>query len=158
MKNKAVVIKRAVLTALTLAVVAYIFINSSFDAVTSDSQSLGVRKMINDFLHSLNINITLTDYFVRKTAHFVEYFALGTLLFFTIKSYVCTINIKMITAAVIGLVVASVDETIQLFSYGRSAQVSDVILDFMGVCTAVLIFIFLYKICNKHKDKEVKND
>ena len=42
------------------------------------------------------------------------------------------------------MLVASVDETIQLFVSGRSGQVSDVVLDFVGVlCGSVLLLIIM---------------
>lgn len=158
MKNKTVVIKCVVLTSMTLLLITYIFINSSFDADTSDSHSLGIRAMINDFFASINICIVLSDHFVRKCAHFVEFFALGTLLFFTVKSYIQSVDKRLFFAPLVGFVVACIDEFIQLFSQGRSAQISDVMLDFSGVCTAVLIFICIHKLHKFKKDKEVSNE
>ncbi len=153
--NKSVMIKRIALSFLTLSAISFIFINSSFDAVSSDTQSLGFTAMINEFLHSIDITITLSNYFVRKCAHFAEYFLLGTLLYFTVKSFLKKLDYKILIAPAMGLLVASVDETIQLFSYGRSGQISDVLLDFFGVCTAVLIFFLFSKMRKSPKDKEV---
>ena len=157
MKNNPALIKRVSLTLLTLFVIAYIFINSSFDADTSDSHSLGVTDILNNFLHSLNINITLSNHFVRKCAHFTEYFVLGVLLFYTVKAYISKLDYKILIAPACGLSVAAIDETIQLFSYGRSGQISDVLLDFSGTCTAVLILFFISRMRKSNKDKEVLN-
>lgn len=157
MKNKSLMCKRIVLSLVTLCLIAYIFINSSFDADTSDSHSLGVTDILNNFLHSLNINITLSNHFVRKCAHFTEYFVLGVLLFYTVKAYISKIDYKVLIAPACGLSVAAIDETIQLFSYGRSGQISDVLLDFSGTCTAVLILFFISRMRKSKKDKEVLN-
>lgn len=157
MKKKSVAIKRVVLSLLTLFLIAYIFINSSFDADASDTQSLGVTAMLNDILHSLNINIILSNHFVRKSAHFTEYFVLGVLLFYTAKAYFSKIDYKIIVAPISGLVVACVDETIQLFATGRSGQITDVLLDFSGICTAVLILYVISKMRKFKKDEEVLN-
>ena len=148
------VVKRVVFTTLTLFMISYIFVNSSFDAVASDAQSLGIRKMINDMLHSLHINITFSDYFVRKCAHFIEFFLLGCLLFCAVNSYTKKMRIISILAPAIGLVVAATDETIQLFSEGRSAQFSDVLLDFSGICTAVVVLCLILKMRKSKKDEE----
>jgi len=104
-----------------------------------------VREFLNSVLHSLNLSIVLSDHFVRKCAHFVEYFVLGTLLFFTVKLYLSKNSVKIFSAVAIGLAVAIVDESIQLFSVGRSAQFSDVLLDFFSVCTAVTMLYFAVK-------------
>ncbi len=136
--------------------ISFIFINSSFDAVSSSAQSLGVREFINSLFKSIHINITLTEHLVRKCAHFVEYFLLGIIFFYTVLSFVRHLDFKMIFALVFGLVVAAIDESIQLFSSGRSAQVSDVLLDFTGVLASVAVLSILTLIVkNIRKDKEV---
>lgn len=138
-------------------IIGFIFMNSSFNADLSSSQSLGVRQFLNSVLKSLSINITLTEHFVRKCAHFVEYFVLGTTLYFTVLSFVRRLNKLMFIAPAVGLFVAIIDEFIQRFSSGRSAQVSDVILDFSGVCTAIIFVTLITLLINKiKKDKEVK--
>lgn len=143
MKDKKLVCLRVLLCALTAAMILFIFINSSLDAASSTVHSTGVREFINSLLHSLNIPIVFTEYFVRKCAHFAEYFVLGTLLFFTVKSFVSKLCSKIMLAPVLGLIVACVDETIQLFSAGRSGQFTDVLLDFGAVITAFVIFLFV---------------
>ena len=70
--NKRLLIARIVLTVLTVAAIAAIFYNSSLSAVESTEQSSPLTDMINAFLHSIHINITLTEGFVRKLAHFAE--------------------------------------------------------------------------------------
>ncbi|MBE6824056.1 MAG: VanZ family protein [Ruminococcaceae bacterium] len=145
MKSKRVIATRIVLSILSVLMIGFIFLNSSFDAMTSDAQSFSVREFLNSVLHSLNLSIVLSDHFVRKCAHFVEYFVLGTLLFFTVKLYLSKNSVKIFSAVAIGLAVAIVDESIQLFSVGRSAQFSDVLLDFFSVCTAVTMLYFAVK-------------
>ncbi len=153
MQNKRLIATRLSLVILSVLTISFIFLNSSLDAVASSTQSFSVREFINSFLHSLNLNITLTDYFVRKCAHFVEYFVLGTLLFFTVKSFLSEFSVKVFAGTAIGLAVAIIDEIIQLFSDGRSAQFSDVLLDFSGVFIAacVLYFIIKYKKIRKYQ-------
>lgn len=152
-----IVIKRVVLCVLTLSMISFIFINSMFDAVESSEQSSFVLNLLNSVLHSLQININLTEHFVRKSAHFAEYFVLGTLLFLTVKSFIMKLNVKILSASFIGLLIAVVDELIQLTSLGRSAQFSDVVLDFSGVVTSFVVWYIIFKlIINRNSNgKEV---
>ena len=152
-----IVIKRVVLCVLTLSMISFIFINSMFDAVESSEQSSFVLNLLNSVLHSLHINVSLTEHFVRKSAHFAEYFVLGTLLFLTVKSFIMKLNVKILSASFIGLLIAVVDELIQLTSLGRSAQLSDVVLDFSGVVTSFVVWYIIFKlIINRNSNgKEV---
>lgn len=143
MKSGFVVFKRVLLCVLTIAMISFIFINSSLDADSSTVHSTGVREFINSLLNSLNIPIVFSEYFVRKCAHFAEYFVLGTLLFYTIKSFISKLDLRIAVAPMCGLFVAIIDEIIQLFSAGRSGQFTDVLLDFSAVITAFIIFFII---------------
>lgn len=92
-----------------------------------------------DFTH-----IELVHFLVRKAAHFTEYFILGVLLSLTIRE--AKWNRVLLAPWVLGTLVASCDETIQLFSDGRAGQVTDVMLDSSGVFTGcmILTLIVLY--------------
>ena len=48
-----------------------------------------------------------------------------------------------------GLLVAVIDETIQLFPKGRSSSVVDVWIDFAGVFSAFVVTVLLYKFLEK---------
>ncbi len=157
MKKSKIVTYRVVLCILTALMISFIFLNSALDADTSSAQSLGVREFINSVLHSLNINIILTENFVRKTAHFVEFFVLGVLLFATVRSFITKLGTRILYAPCVGFLVACIDEFIQRFSDGRSCQFSDVLLDFSGVCTAVFVLLLVSKLCKSSNSKEVLN-
>lgn len=156
MEKSKIVTHRVVLCVLTALMISFIFLNSALDADSSNTYSFGVREFINSVLQSLNISITLTEHFVRKTAHFVEFFVLGALLFATVRSFIKELGAKLLFAPCIGLLVACIDEFIQRFSVGRSCQLTDVLLDFSGVCTAVILLYLISKLCSK-KSKEVLN-
>jgi len=79
---------------------------------------------------------------VRKLAHFTIYFILGILV-----SYLLNVGKrkgkKIIFIAVICcLLFAISDETLQLFIYGRGAQVTDVLIDISGASLGIL-FVYL---------------
>ena len=78
----------------------------------------------------------VTDRLVRKAAHFTEYLIFGGLVF---GAYPERGRTAVLTTLLAGLGAAFVDETIQLFSPGRSGQIKDVWLDLAGFCTSQLV-------------------
>lgn len=93
---------------------------------------------------------------IRKTAHFSIYTIVGILL----MAEMCTYKLKKINqigySLIIGVIYASSDEIHQAFIPGRSAQLTDVILDSIGVLFGILlIYIFVYII---YKQKNIKNE
>ena len=129
--------------------IGFIFLNSALDAPTSSVHSSAVLEFINSMLAKIGTTITLTENFVRKCAHFVEYSLLGTLILFAMYSYDLKAKKSAFATLISGFSVAFIDECIQLFSQGRSAQFSDVMLDFSGVCFSVAIILFIYKLLRK---------
>ena len=102
------------------------------------------------------------DHLVRKTAHFLEFSALGALLFsdfvlFDIKRGFC-----ILFAFLSGTVYAVSDEVHQYFIPGRSCEASDMIIDSGGVLAgslfAFLIFLIIITVKAKKRDEvnEVK--
>ena len=77
------------------------------------------------------------EFFIRKLAHFTEYFILGVLVLQTLKQTKCTKQV--IVGVLICVLVASCDETIQLFSGGRSGKLADVVLDSVGAWCGVVV-------------------
>lgn len=76
---------------------------------------------------------------VRKLAHFTIYFILGVLV-----SYLLNVGKrkgkKIILVAIICCILFAIsDETLQLFVYGRGAQVSDVFIDTLGASLGILL-------------------
>ena len=82
------------------------------------------------------------EHVIRKLAHFTEYAVLGlelAALFFTNRGR----SLKSVGySALCALAVASADETIQIFSH-RGAMVTDVLLDFAGALTGILLLRLL---------------
>ena len=102
----------------------------------------------------------LTDHIVRKLAHFCEYALEGFLLMLCLRVYTRHFVRHMSWPILGGLLTALTDETIQLFSPGRSSQVLDVWLDFMGVLAGLLVGLFLLALCRmcallyKHRNED----
>lgn len=81
--------KRIVFLSLTILWMVLIFWFSSKTATDSTTQSMFITEKIIRFFID-NPSYKLLDFaenFVRKGAHFAEYFVLGGLVFFTLKSF-----------------------------------------------------------------------
>ena len=77
------------------------------------------------------------EFVVRKLAHYTEYMVLGILMCLTLRE--AKIPKQMIIGFIICIVIASCDETIQLFSGGRSGKIADVILDGIGAFAGLFL-------------------
>ena len=88
----------------------------------------------------------ITEHIIRKLAHFTEFTALGILL--SIDTVLFLKNMKQYVwiPLFIGLLVALIDETIQLFPIGRSSSVKDVWIDFSGVIFGTILLLVLKQI------------
>ncbi len=80
----------------------------------------------------------LTMHIVRKMAHFCEYTLEGFLLMLCMRVYTRP-SVRHITCPCWRCAHGLTDETIQLFSEGRSSQVTDVWLDSAGVLAGILV-------------------
>ena len=81
---------------------------------------------------------------VRKLAHFTEYAFMGFLWYLFLRNKKGNILLSVMATACY----AASDELHQKFVEGRSAQVSDVILDTCGGCFGVVVaFVLLCIIC-----------
>lgn len=131
---------------ITLLWVAVIFSFSLQPAGASSQLSLGVGHWLIDLLPSAikdklmampQEQLEFLHTLLRKTGHFSEYLILGILSMITVQQ--TELRYKRWTGLGFCLLVASVDETIQLFVSGRSGQVSDVLLDFVGALCGILL-------------------
>ncbi len=129
----------------SILMVAFIFVNSSLPADDSAETSGGLLSIVNGIFVYLGIDFELSHNMLRKIAHFVEFFAVGASLLWVTAAFTKKIKSHIVKPAFVSLLVAVIDETIQLFPAGRSSQVSDVVLDFAGaVCGIMLIWLLVY--------------
>lgn len=118
-------------------VVGFVFSNSM--AVAEQSSQVSGSMLDDLYLSMPFLRGWLTEYLLRKMAHFAEYSLVGLLLMLCLRS--CTVHIgRHWTKPVLGgVLIALSDETIQLFVEGRSGQITDVWLDSAGVCFGLLL-------------------
>ena len=127
-------------TAVTLLYLLFIFSNSMRPAVQSSAQSQGLLGIIERLFPFVIHKLGLTEHLLRKTAHFGEYLILGLLLAQTVRAYGFFLDHQLWLVPLAGFLMASADEGIQLFTEGRSAQFSDVMLDLCGVAVGLLVW------------------
>jgi len=134
-----------ILLIIIVANIAFIWWNSIKSKSESQLLSLGVLQLIRPLLDAIFSPENVTDHLVRKLAHFSEFGALGTeLLLLTILLRKVKLQ-SILNCLFAGLVVAVMDETIQIFS-ARGSQVADIWIDFSGVVAGVLITLLIYAI------------
>lgn len=91
------------------------------------------------------------DHIVRKTAHVTEYAVLGFLLAQAFMEDKAKLLFRIIMPWCIGALYAATDEIHQLFIPGRSGQISDVLLDSVGVLIGVMVVNIWDKLKSRSK-------
>ena len=151
---------RVVFTLALAGCIWFIFSNSMAVADVSSVSSGRVLQLLQAVLRRLDhpaLAQRLTMHIVRKMAHFCEYTLEGFLLMLCMRVY-SRRPLRHITVPMLaGVLTALTDETIQLFSEGRSSQVTDVWLDSAGVLAgilAALLLMGLWRLLFHHRKKE----
>ncbi len=128
----------------------FIFIQSALPGDISGMESGFFVSLIRQFWDADPETIS---YAVRKCGHFLEYLALGFSLVFAmdlkLKGVKC-----MAAAWAAGTAYAVTDEIHQMYSEGRSAQVTDVMIDSAGVLSgAAIAMLILFRRKRKTRDE-----
>lgn len=148
MNNKRKSIAMWVLVVLCMGVIFYF---SSRPANISAMQSDAIlRWFIKHFGDG-----AITDFAVRKGAHFLEFTGL-CFLFNWAWRYTKDRAMPMVSVICTSLYAVS-DEVHQLFVEGRSCQVSDWALDTLGAVTGTLGFIIIYIIIRSIEKRKNRN-
>lgn len=122
-----------------LFLLCFVLGQSLLDAGQSDGESLMFAKFLGQGLQYLGFSVALPElnHVLRKIAHYSEF----ALLAYFMCKWLSACGVRGFKAAwitlVLGVAVACLDEGLQLFSAGRSAQISDVFLDFAGVLSGI---------------------
>ena len=141
---------RVVFTLALAGCIAFIFSNSMKIASVSSTSSGRVLTLLQDILRRMGhpaLARRLTDHIVRKMAHFCEYMLEGFLLMLCMRVYTRRYVRHLSVPLLGGVLTALTDETIQLFSPGRSSQVTDVWLDSAGVLVGILAALVFMALC-----------
>ena len=139
-------IKKIILILITILWMTSIFMfsNQKSEKSTEKSQSIvthtivKIYKIFNSDASEETIQniIDTWDVPIRKTAHFIEYFILGVLVFLTLREFG---NKNIYYAILICFLYACSDEVHQIFVPGRDGNFVDVMLDTFGSTTSILL-------------------
>lgn len=160
--------KKTIYLLLALLWVAVIFSFSLQPASTSSQMSRGVgcwlvETFVPSFTEKLaTMRVEKLEFLhtlLRKAGHFSEYFILGILVALNVLQ--TKLRYRKLSALSFCVLVAAVDETIQLFVIGRSGQVSDVVLDGVGALCGIAVLMGAWRIYRKlirkmKKDSKIK--
>ena len=147
--------KRWILYIVLCLIVFFIWDNSLQNGGTSDGFSLIFAKWIAPIANKLGFhgNIWTLNRIVRKLAHLTEFTILGSLLYTILRRYITYGTV--IKTIGLGMLIAGLDEFIQLFSPGRSSQISDILIDTVGVIIGILVVKLVHYI--RYKRSTFKN-
>ena len=131
-------------------ILCFVFSNSMASKKESSQQSTAVSNLIRpilypvvDLLSAQPVTNQLLHTVVRKTAHFVEFAALAvfsTLLLYQLRG---TWRTHCLAYVLFGTLLSAVtDEFIQSLTE-RGSRVTDVVLDFSGALTGILLTVLL---------------
>ena len=97
-------------------------------------------KLFNLSDSTIEILISNLFFIIRKLAHFTEYFILGILFMNLFKEFNIVSKKKLIYCCLLCLLYAISDEFHQLFIGSRNGSIIDVLIDFIGSISGVLIY------------------
>lgn len=124
---------------LTLLWVGVIFTFSLSSGAESSLQSGMIVSFVRSAFSALHIPTEGYDlvFWIRKLAHFTEYFILGLSMVNTVK----VLNNRILLALV--FLVPIIDESIQFFTPGRAMSVADMGIDALGILFGILVLSFI---------------
>lgn len=140
-----------------------IFVFSSQNAAVSGNLSEGITYRIacifvKDFeTFTLERQTEIVEgmhFYIRKAAHFSEYALLGVLAFLNADQYLKKTGSKFLVSLPFCLIYASTDEFHQLFTDGRCGSPVDVMIDFSGSVTGMLLIFTVLHIVSNFKIKK----
>lgn len=143
--------------------IIFIFHNSLQPGVVSEIRSENATGFLRKILGMIMSKFLEDDHYVRKMAHVLEFAILAAITMLNIRVWEVKKKIVYLFAFCFGLLIAGIDETIQLFVPGRSGMVSDVIIDLCGFSLGFFLCLMLSlwynkSQCAKWALKEEKND
>lgn len=139
---------------LTILWLCFIYGNSLQTGAESGEASGQVHHIMNMPFELLGLGAPLSEHFIRKAAHFTEFFILGALICadlwcfsaLRLRRPLCISLPTIFSALPICALLASCDEFLQSFVDGRGPSIKDVLIDSSGAFTAILIFGVLFYI------------
>jgi len=135
---------------------AAVIFNFSTGTFTSENTSRFIIPSLHWlFPHAAPETLELTHHLIRKCGHLTEYFILSLLFLRGIRSGRPGVRLRWaLTAILLVAAYASLDEFHQLFVPGRTAAVTDVMLDTAGGAAAQLAAAFFLSSAKSREEQE----
>lgn len=151
-------LKSLVFEILTIIFVLFIFSNSLKTGTVSTSISDPISNDFYSIFTKIGLPITAdtVSLFIRKTAHLLEFLLYSILLNFSIYYKSKKFSDYTFMILFIGLFTGLTDEFLQTFVVGRSGEVRDVMIDFIGFLLGFLLFNILEKKGNSNNGVKLK--
>ncbi len=151
-----------IFSTLAFLVLVFIFSNSlkSGEASSADSEwPSQLAADILNFIFGTSLTVSETSGPVRTLAHFSEFALLSFCLFGAYRNVYEKTKSVFLKTIITTFVVATVDETIQIFSEDRAFEVFDIFIDFSGGIFGALFFMLILKVFfnNKKNQERIKN-
>lgn len=139
--------------------VLFIFSQSMLPATLSSVESGYALDLLSNLLSNMGLEEHgLTEFLIRKSGHFLEYFGFGLLLVICVRQFQMKRRRRISILATFLIWVPFIDETIQLFSEGRSSQITDVWIDMCGGFAGILLMSLIITILEKKNQKKYVPD
>ena len=156
-----VILARILFTGCLIYSVWFIFQNSLQIAQASGEQSQRVQEILNALAAKVGLG-PFSLHTVRKMAHFAEFALLGFWFMLCLRVYTRHFVRHVSWPLFCGLLVAVIDETIQLYVPGRTSSTLDVLLDFSGVVSGLfvaLVILLFFRMCGilwRNREREIE--
>ena len=137
-----------------------IFFLSSQPAVESKEVSGSLMTLITKFISSIfpsaaqGGTIAGLHFLIRKSAHFLAFFILACLVLHALNKLGFKNFKAIMTAFLICVLYAMLDEYHQTFVPGRSGEVRDVFIDSAGALTGIVVYSLIGKFNSKKNQDE----
>ena len=149
MTKKYIIRLISALIVLAWMIIVFKYSNEPAD-ISSKTSSVITRKIVEILGNKNNEDlIKKMDPIVRKLAHFTLYMYGGIVILNFVNTYNLRDKRKIAYSIICGAFYACTDEFHQYFIEGRSAEITDVFIDSLGVATGVCIFLCVIKVISK---------
>ena len=165
MTSKKIIATRWIAWTVAVLIMVLIFLSSSQTAEVSSKTSGGLISSVLDIVApefdempevEREALVQSFQFLVRKSAHFITYFALGIAVFTAVYTYNIKKWLKYFLSLLMCLLYAASDEIHQCFIPGRGPQATDVLLDFAGSVTGVLLVTMIVAVFSKRRNRKMR--
>lgn len=132
------IVFRILFTFFAIFTTIFIFYNSLEIGMASSERSREIAQLINEFLGKAGI-APLSNYAIRKLAHFSEFALLGFWWMLCLRVYTRKYIRHISWPLLLVNFTACCDETIQTYVIDRSGSIRDVWIDFAGGCAGIFV-------------------